>query len=326
LYQFGFGTRRVVFIGWDNQISDMAKMMRKNKFKGYKFIGYFNERSLANDYKYLGTISEMLKLNGKETFDEVILSDSNIAEDKKEEIVNYCNDNKIIFKLIPNAYEMKASNISVLTMGGIPVLEYSRTPLSGWGKVIKRLIDLVGSSVAIIILSPVLLVISLLIKSSSKGPVLFCQSRVGRNGNFICYKFRSMKEGADKEHEEYIKKYGNMFKLKDDPRVTSIGKFLRKTSLDELPQLFNVFLGNMSLVGPRPPMVEEVKYYTKWQRQRLGIKPGITGLWQVSGRSDLNFDEWVKLDLYYIENWSLWFDIKLLFKTLWVVIAGKGAY
>jgi len=135
-----------------------------------------------------------------------------------------------------------------------------------------------------------------------------------------------MKNMAEKEHEKYIQKYGNMFKLSHDPRATPLGRILRKTSLDELPQFFNVLKGDMSLIGPRPPLPSEVERYTTWQRKRLGVKPGITGLWQVSGRSELSFDEWVRLDAYYIENWSLWLDLQIFLRTLWVIIRGRGAY
>ncbi len=171
-----------------------------------------------------------------------------------------------------------------------------------------------------------MLIVVILIKLTSRGPILFRQERVGLDRNFIFYKFRTMYANADKKHGELMRKHGIMFKLENDPRITPLGKFLRKTSLDELPQFFNVLKGEMSLIGPRPPMPEEVALYNKWQKKRLGVKPGITGLWQVSGRSEVSFNEWVKLDVYYIENWSLWLDCQILLKTIVVVLKGRGAY
>ncbi len=205
-------------------------------------------------------------------------------------------------------------------------MEFSRTPLDGWGRIIKHLTDLFGSIILIVLTSPLMILTAVLVKLTSRGPILFRQERVGLERNFTFYKFRTMRTGSEKEHEKYIKKYGNMFKLSNDPRLTPVGSFLRKTSIDELPQFFNVLRGDMSLIGPRPPMPEEVKKYTNWQKRRLGIKPGITGLWQVSGRSEISFDEWVRLDAFYIENWSLWLDCQIFLKTIWVVIKGRGAY
>ncbi|MFA6423230.1 MAG: sugar transferase [Patescibacteria group bacterium] len=326
LYQYNIGTKKIIIAGWDKHVAYLAGRIQDNKGYGFQIIGYLNDNKLENDFKYLGSIEDFEKVIKEKNIDEIFIFDKNITDDRMSEILAISNMNNVVFKVIPNSLEMKASNIDVYAMEGVPILQYRRTPLAGWGRIFKRFIDLLGSALGLIILSPFFLVIAIIIKLDSKGPVFFKQERVGQNGNFMFYKFRSMKLGAEKEHEEYIKKYGNMFKLKDDPRTTKFGRFLRKTSLDELAQLINVFKGEMSLVGPRPPMVEEVKLYNPWQKQRLGIKPGLTGLWQVSGRSDINFDEWVKLDIYYIENWSLWLDIKIILKTIEVVFLGKGAY
>jgi exopolysaccharide biosynthesis polyprenyl glycosylphosphotransferase len=209
----------------------------------------------------------------------------------------------------------------------------------------KRGLDILGSIIALFIFSPLLLIIAFLIKLSSKGPILFRQERVGPcMGKFTFLKFRTMYSDSDpKVHEEYIKqliekeksysvKNGNniqefIYKINDDPRVTPFGRFLRKTSLDELPQFINVLKGEMSLVGPRPPIPYELQHYDIWHRCRVfGVKPGITGLWQVRGRSSTTFNEMVRLDLKYIREWSLWLDMKILLKTPWAVISGKGAY
>lgn len=195
---------------------------------------------------------------------------------------------------------------------------------------IKRTIDIVGATVGVIFISPILLLITLLIKLDSRGPILFKQKRVGLNGKeFYMYKFRTMCVDAEKKLVS-IKKHNEsnkiMFKMKNDPRITKVGKILRKHSLDELPQLLNVIKGEMSLVGPRPPLVSEIREYKDWHYARLGTIPGLTGMWQVNGRSNIkSFDDVVKLDVYYINNWCLFLDFKLLFQTIPVVLLGKGA-
>lgn len=204
---------------------------------------------------------------------------------------------------------------------------------------LKRLLDITGSSLGLILLSPLLITIAAWIKLTSKGPVFFRQNRVGQFGKpFVLLKFRSMFVDNDPSiHKEYVKQLicseekdpdcNGVYKIQDDPRVTSVGKFIRKTSFDEFPQLFNVLKGEMSLVGPRPPIPYELEFYNIWHRRRiLEMKPGITGLWQVKGRSSTTFDEMVRLDIRYSKNWSLWLDLSLLLQTPWVVIKGKGAY
>ncbi|WP_449260285.1 sugar transferase [Enterococcus casseliflavus] len=196
---------------------------------------------------------------------------------------------------------------------------------------VKRVIDIVGSSLGLLVLSPLFLIIGFLIKKEdSGGPIFFYQDRVGKDGKiFKMYKFRSMCVDAEDrllmllEHNEVE---GYMFKIKDDPRITNIGKFIRKTSIDELPQLLNVFKGEMSLVGPRPPLIREFNEYSNYDKQRLFVKPGCTGLWQVSGRNDLSFSQMVNLDLNYIENLSIWQDLIIIFKTFSVILSSKGAY
>ncbi len=194
---------------------------------------------------------------------------------------------------------------------------------------VKRLFDILGSFIIIVCLTPVWIIVPILIKLDSKGPILFKQRRVGKNGRqFSMYKFRSMVDDAEQLRDKLYslnEMDGPVFKIKDDPRVTSLGRLIRMTSIDELPQLFNVFMGKMSLVGPRPPIPEEVVHYQAWQRKRLSIKPGITCLWQVSGRNELNFEEWIKLDIQYIENWSFILDLKILLRTIPAVLSARGA-
>lgn len=196
---------------------------------------------------------------------------------------------------------------------------------------VKRLIDILGSLIGLILLSPLFIIIAILMKKEEpKGPIFFSQTRVGKNEKqFKMYKFRSMCVDAEAKLEELLKHNevdGAMFKMKDDPRVTKIGKFIRKTSIDELPQLWNVLKGDMSLVGPRPPLLREVAEYTEYDKQRLLVKPGCTGLWQVSGRNEVGFDEMVELDIRYIQNLSVLNDIKIIFKTVLIMIKPNGAY
>ena len=231
---------------------------------------------------------------------------------------------------MPDLFDIVTSRIVSERIGNIPLLGFLEDSLQGWPRWIKRFIDLVGSSLGLVVLAPFFAVIAVMIKLTSKGPVFFTQTRLGKNGKpFVVYKFRTMKVGAEFEKEKLQhlnEARGPLFKIREDPRLTKIGGFLRRSSIDELPQLFNVLLGQMSLVGPRPPLPHEFEKYELWQRKRLQATPGITGLWQVRGRSLLPFEEMVKLDIYYLENWSLWLDIKILLKTVWAVVTGRGAY
>ena len=196
-------------------------------------------------------------------------------------------------------------------------------------EVIKRLIDVVCSFLGVLVLSPLFIIIAIIIKTTSKGPVFFFQKRVGKNGKeFDMYKFRSMVVNAEELKEKLVAQNemsGPMFKMKDDPRVTKVGKFIRKTSIDELPQLWNVLKGDMSLVGPRPSLPKEVAQFEDWMYRRLEVKPGLTCYWQVSGRNNIDFEDWMKLDCKYVDERSTWIDIKLIFKTVGVLVGDKNA-
>ena len=193
----------------------------------------------------------------------------------------------------------------------------------------KRAIDIIGAGSGLLLLSPVIAIVACAVKFTSKGPIFFSQKRVGKNGKlFDMYKFRSMVVNAEELKEKLAHQNemsGPMFKMKDDPRVTKVGKFIRKTSLDELPQLWNVLKGDMSLVGPRPSLPKEVKQFEKWMYKRLTVKPGLTCYWQVSGRNNIDFEDWMKLDISYVEDRNLWIDIKLIFKTIFVLFGDKNA-
>jgi exopolysaccharide biosynthesis polyprenyl glycosylphosphotransferase len=220
--------------------------------------------------------------------------------------------------------------VDVDDLGGIPLVGVREVGFGQKVRTIKRALDIVGAALGLTLGAPLLGLIAAAIRLDSPGPIIFRQTRVGANGErFEMYKFRSMFEGAEEELDELRdlnEVDGPIFKMKDDPRVTRVGRILRRTSLDELPQLWNVLRGDMSLVGPRPPLPSEVTEYREWHKKRLEVRPGVTGLWQVSGRSLVSFDEQCLLDIYYIENWSLWLDFKILLRTIPQVLFGNGAY
>jgi exopolysaccharide biosynthesis polyprenyl glycosylphosphotransferase len=227
---------------------------------------------------------------------------------------------------VPSKGTMQIANVSGFDY---PLLNLRRTPTSEARLAAKRMLDLTGALVGIILTGPIMLATAIAIRITDPGPVLFRQLRAGRNGRkFTMLKFRSMVMDAEKRKAELIhlnEMDGPVFKIKRDPRITRVGRFIRKTSIDELPQLFNILFGDMSLVGPRPPLPSEVEQYEPWQRRRLSVKPGLTGMWQVSGRNQIDFEEWMKMDLEYIDNWSLWLDIKIILKTIPAVVLRSGA-
>jgi exopolysaccharide biosynthesis polyprenyl glycosylphosphotransferase len=248
-----------------------------------------------------------------------------------QEAINACETEGVEAWLIADFVKTAIAKPAIEAVGGRPVLVFRSTPDASWALLGKRAIDLVGAVIGLALTSWLMILTALLIKLTSPGPVLFRQLRGGRHGKpFMMYKFRSMRTDAEMrraEFQAFNQMSGPVFKLEDDPRVTPIGRLIRKLSIDELPQLYNVLRGDMSLVGPRPlPLYEVEKFETTSQRRRLSVQPGLTCLWQISGRNEIkNFQDWVKLDLKYIDNWSLWLDIKILCKTIPVVLLGKGA-
>ena len=277
----------------------------------------------------------------KHRFNRLVLTEI-ISPETMLRLVRWCEDRGIILQYVPGLLGLYKFNVVTDYSADHPLIELMPTPLAGWGRIVKRVIDIILAILGLVVLSPIMLVIAIAIKLDSKGPVIFRQKRVGELGKpFTFYKFRSMKTELSvgdgyggKEAEEYLAKLrrennegaGLLFKMKNDPRVTRVGSFIRKTSLDELPQLFNILLGNMSAVGPRPALPNEVEQYSDDLRRRLLVKPGVTGLWQVSGRSDADFETYEKLDTYYIENWSLWLDFKIILLTFRAVFSRKGSY
>jgi exopolysaccharide biosynthesis polyprenyl glycosylphosphotransferase len=244
--------------------------------------------------------------------------------------MNLCQRYNVSAKIVPDLFQLSLSRVAIDAVGGIPLIALREPRLGMVDDVIKRVMDLFFGFLLFLVAAIPMLIIAILIKLDSPGPILFRQKRIGRYGQeFIAYKFRSMREGAEQEQaalNDLNEARGPLFKIRDDPRRTRVGRWIRRMSLDELPQLWNVLRGEMSLVGPRPPMPNEVEQYQEWHKRRLDVRPGITGLSQVSGRSDLTFDETAMLDIYYIENWSPWLDLAILFKTIPTVLLARGAY
>lgn len=316
---YGYGLHRMVIVGGDRISRMIADELNSRPELGYAVVRHLE----APDIDAVRAMTQ----DGK--VDEVLLADPNFERERVLELVDFCEEHRIGFRFIPNIFQTLTTNIAIDTFTGVPIIELKRTALDGWGKVAKRTLDIIGSAFGIVVLSPLFLVVALLIEATSKGPVLARLKRVSKGSEFTLYKFRSMIAGA---HEMKLaladlneRKSGPLFKIKNDPRVTTIGRFLRKTRIDEFPQLFNVFLGEMSLVGPRPHEPEEVAKYQKHHKKVLAIKPGMTGLAQISGSSDLAFEEEVKLDTYYVENWSLKLDVYILLKTGVVLFTDRSA-
>lgn len=335
LLRAGFGHHQVIIIGKGKAATTLADLYKNNPILGYtvvKKLQGWNDQARIDVLKYMDA----------RLIDQILLADTTLPKEDALELIAISESHNITFRYLADLFAASFTNISVSTNGGIPVIEVKHTPLEGWGRIFKRLFDIVFSVIFIIILSPAYLIIACLIKLTSKGPVFYSKKadigaplqRIGENGiPFSYFKFRTMRIGADKLHldQAFIKKYGSLregplMKVKDDPRVTPIGRFLRKWSLDELSEFILVLKGDMSLVGPRPHMPEEVKLYKPHHRRVLGIKPGITGMAQISGRANLDFEEEVNIDTWYIEHWSPGLDLWILLKTPLVVLSRKGAY
>jgi exopolysaccharide biosynthesis polyprenyl glycosylphosphotransferase len=286
---------------------------------------------------YLGKLSDLETVLDHHVIDEVVMvrsqGESSGAPSVWGDILELCLQRGRTVSLVDDIVPPVGAKVEASMTGNLPTLVLHNTPQNTLGLALKNVMDRTVALLALLVLSPLLLAIAVAIKLTAPGPVLFKQQRVGLNGRlFWFYKFRSMVINAEEileknraEWEKHNKMSGGFFKWEDDPRITKVGKFLRKYSLDELPQFWNVLRGDMSLVGPRPPLPKEVEQLQPWQRRKLSVKGGLTCLWQVSGRNEINTDEWMRLDLEYIDNWSLWLDLKLLLKTVKVLVKPKGA-
>lgn len=322
LFKKGTGVLRLVVFGGDKTANNIVNYLQKDLASGFVIARHFHKF----DDSSLGSLNNIARHNQA---DIVILADNLQNRDTRIFLWQFCQEHHLDFAYTADLFEAQSKNIELSTLGGIPLIQIKRTPLGGWGRIVKRIVDVTGAFLALLFIIPLSLIIGLIIKLDSPGPIFIKLLRVGEGGRtFMLYKFRSMFVGAHELKEqlkELNERTGPLFKMKNDPRITKIGKFLRKWSLDELPNFFNVLKGDMSLVGPRPHEPEEVGRYTPNQKRLLTIKPGVTGLAQVSGRSDLDFNEEERLDIFYIENWNFWLDMQILLRTPWVVVSGKNA-
>jgi exopolysaccharide biosynthesis polyprenyl glycosylphosphotransferase len=331
LHVYGIGVHKIILVGNSKTADNLIAEFSSNKYSGFEVVRRIRDFSLE-------TAQELAEYIKDREVDEIIQSDPNLSKVETLRLYDFATENQLTFKYVADLLEIKVLRHEVNEIIGIPVVEVKRTTLEGWGRVAKRIMDIIVSGVLIIILSPVYLITAIAIKLDSRGPVFFARrddgtpvTRVGEKGiPFNYFKFRSMIDKVDNMRynelaDRNMRSDGPMVKIKDDPRITNVGKFIRRFSIDELPELFLVFVGRMSLVGPRPHLPEEVAKYENHHKKTLTIKPGITGLAQVSGRSDLLFEEEVKLDVYYIENWSLLLDFSILLKTPMAVLKHRQA-
>lgn len=331
----GIGVVRTLIVGAGEVGRAVMRNIVAQPGLGYQVVGFVddNPEKGCKDigrFRGLGSIDNLPRIVQEEGVDEVIITLPWMYHRKIVSIMAQCEREGVRARLVPDLFQMSLSRMDVDNLGGIPMIGIKDISITGWKLAFKRAMDFTIALVGLIVLSPLMLLIALAIKLDSPGPVLFRQVRVGKEGrHFVLYKFRSMSEGAEEEKQKLAgldEAEGPIFKIRNDPRCTRVGRFLRRTSLDELPQLYNVLRGEMSLVGPRPPLPSEVEQYEEWHKKRLEISPGMTGLWQVSGRSDLTFDEMALLDIYYQEQWSPALDIEIFLRTIPTIIFGTGAY
>jgi exopolysaccharide biosynthesis polyprenyl glycosylphosphotransferase len=331
----GLGVDRLLIVGAGEIGRTVMRNIVAHPTLGYHIVGFVDDdpEKGATDigrFKALGSTANIPRLVKELAIDEVIITLPWMYHRKIVSIVAQCERQQIRVRIVPDIFQMTLSHLDVEDLGGVPMIGVKEVTITRVQRLTKRAIDILASSIGLILLLPVFTLIAVAIKLDSSGPVFFNQIRVGKGERlFSCFKFRSMYAGADAQKHQLMDQNeagGVFFKIRKDPRITRVGRLLRRTSMDELPQLFNVLMGHMSIVGPRPAPPDEVQRYLAWHKHRLEVPPGMTGLWQVSGRSELTFDEMVLLDLYYIENWSPLLDFQILLRTLPTVVMGEGAY
>ncbi len=344
LWRKGINIRRAMVVGAGVAGQRIMKEITERPELGYKLAGYVAEsgegtgskewsvpvRRRNGGLQRLGAIKDVSRILSQQNLQEVIVALPANHHAQILGIIDSCRQYGVDFKLVPDLFEMRFNEVRIDALNGVPLIGVKDLALQGFNLYVKRVLDFLLAVGAVIVAAIPMLLIALAIKATTAGPVLFRQQRVGKGGRvFTCYKFRSMYKDAEErlaDLRHLNEADGPIFKMKDDPRLTPVGKLLRRASLDELPQMLNILKGEMSWVGPRPPTPVEVEQYSDWHRKRLDVTPGLTGLWQVSGRSDLSFDEMVKLDLYYAENWSLTVDMMIILRTVPAVLKREGAY
>jgi exopolysaccharide biosynthesis polyprenyl glycosylphosphotransferase len=333
--------RNTLIVGAGKVGKEVARKLVRHDTFGLRPIGFIDDDPLYTEFRepelqgigVLGRLDDLCRIIGDFDVEKVIIAFTGNGSEQLLDLASKCNKMGVECSIVPRLFEVITNEILVNEIGGIPLIKLREKKIEGYKRALKAAEDYLLGGLIFLIIWPILLATAIAIKLDSPGPVFFKQKRPGKNGKcFNCIKFRSMMDGAENMQADLVngdaEKEGNwlIWKDRNDPRITRVGKWIRKFSIDELPQIFNVLSGKMSLVGPRPSLKEEYEYYKEWHMQRLNVKPGITGLWQVSGRSDLPFDEMIKLDMYYIETWSLWTDFKVIMRTFSAIVSSNGAY
>ena len=331
----GLNTRRLLIVGTGKRAVEFVRKADQHPEWGFEILGAIDDEPGRGVHQVgrlaiIGTLEDIPKIFHKDAVDEVVFVVPRSRLNSLQGAIDNCETEGVVVTVAVDLFDTKLARSSVTELDGMPLLHFKTTHAKEWELLLKRIFDVTASGLGIIILSLFLLIAVILIKVTSKGPVFFKQARLGLSGRkFTLYKFRTMRIGAH-DALNNVTDLNDMttpeFREKKLHWITPVGRFLRKFSLDELPQLFNVFVGHMSIVGPRPTVPDEVEKYKAWQRRRFSMKPGITCLWQVNGRNNIAFEEWMKLDIEYLDHWSLWLDVKIMLKTVPVVLFGIGAY
>ena len=331
----GVGLERVVLVGVGDVGLMVMRTIAARPSLGYQLVGFLDDNPEKNRtdigrFQALGPLNNFTAILQNHAIDTAIICLPWKSHRAVAQLLYMCEQRGIKAQIVPNFFQLTKNQMQVERLDGIPLITTRSVSIAGWNFFVKRVLDVMLATVMLIVGLPFAALIALAVRFSSPGPVFYSQTRIGRNGQpFKIHKFRSMNADAEEQLDDIAdlnEASGPLFKMRDDPRRTPLGRFLRRFSLDEIPNLVNVLRGEMSLVGPRPNVPEEVAQYKDWHRKRLSVSPGMTGLWQVSGRSDLTFDEMVLLDIYYAENWSLTLDLGIMLRTLPKVLGGEGAY
>jgi exopolysaccharide biosynthesis polyprenyl glycosylphosphotransferase len=332
----GHNLRFILILGTNRRAIEFARRLEKTPELGYRVLGFVDHQwhdcnNRATPYPLCCSFDDLAEYLRRNVVDEVAnyLPLRSFYEHSSR-VAALCEQHGVFMRFDPKIFDLKIAHARAEELDGSTHITAQSYPLDSWPLFVKRILDITVSFALLIALAPVLIAVALLVKLTSRGPILFMQERVGRNKRrFFMYKFRTMVANAEKllpALEAANEAVGPVFKIKNDPRITSVGRLLRRTSLDELPQVFNVLRGDMSLVGPRPLPVRDFEGFNEdWQRRRFSVRPGITCLWQVNGRSNVAFDQWMKLDLQYLDEWSIWLDVKILAQTIPAVMKGSGA-
>jgi exopolysaccharide biosynthesis polyprenyl glycosylphosphotransferase len=332
-FERGMNTRNVIIVGTGAEAHALRHHLQSIRQLGYIFKGFVQVPGIDTQFAgttgdVLGSLDSLFDHSRKHFVDEIFFT-SPCERGVIKNVLDQARANGIDLRVVPDMYDGLAWNSTIEYIGQFPTIPLHRGHVPEVGLILKRVLDITIASAALIVLSPVLLAIAIAVRLDSPGPILYSSERIGKKARvFRCIKFRTMVRDADRRRAEVMhmnERQGILFKMSNDPRITKVGSFLRKYSLDELPQFLNVLVGDMSVVGPRPPIASEVRQYNLSHLRRLDVTPGITGLWQVQARQDPSFDSYISLDVAYIENWSVWLDIKIILRTIGVVFAGTGS-